>query len=292
MAQPISVELLEQLVFGKVYFDSRGLILAHDDGRPVGFVHAGFGPNEARDRLSTGVGVTCVVVVRPDCDEVKVAEGLLERSEAYLLGHGAKVLYGGGVAPWDPFYLGLYGGSELPGVLDSDRLTQQLYRTHGYEEVDRTLAFRCRLADFRPIVDRQQMLMRRQMVVSMEADPPARDWWEARAAADFDYTRFELVPRSGHGRVACATFRSMELYASNLESTLGLIDIEVEPPHRRQGAAAFLLGEALRQLSRQGTLVVEAQTTEQNPPCVGLLEKLGLSKVAQGSVFRKRVEGF
>jgi GNAT superfamily N-acetyltransferase len=187
--------------------------------------------------------------------------------------------------------LGLYGGSGLPGVLDSDRLTQQLYRTHGYEEVDRTLVFRCQLPDFRPVIDRQQMLMRRQMFVEMDADPPARDWWEARAAADFDYIRFELAPRTGNGPVACAIFRSMELYASNLERTLGLVDLEVQPPYRGQGAATFLVGEAFRQLIHQGTQVVEAQTTEQNQACVGLLEKLGLSKVAQGVVFRKEVKG-
>jgi GNAT superfamily N-acetyltransferase len=291
MTQPISVELLEQLVFGKVYFDSHGLILAHDDERPVGFVHAGFGPNEARDRLSTEKGVTCVVVVRPDCHEAEVAEGLLERSEAYLRQRGATVLYGGGIAPWDPFYLGLYGGSDLPGVLDSDRLTQQLYRTHGYEQVDRTLLFRCRLANLQPVVDRQQMLMRRRLVVEMDADPPARDWWEARAAADFDYIRFELVSRSPSGPVACATFRSMELYSSNLGRTLGLVDIEVQPPYRRQGAAMFLLGEAFRRLTQQGTQVVEAQTTEQNQASIGLLDKLGFTKVAQGKVFRKVVEG-
>ena len=38
--QPVSVDLFEQLVFGKLYFDYPGLILAFDEGRPVGFAHA------------------------------------------------------------------------------------------------------------------------------------------------------------------------------------------------------------------------------------------------------------
>ena len=41
--QPLSTDLFEQLVFAKLYFDYGGLVLAHDDGRLLGFAHAGFG---------------------------------------------------------------------------------------------------------------------------------------------------------------------------------------------------------------------------------------------------------
>ena len=112
--RPIS---FEQLVFSKPYFDCAGLILAFDDGRPVGFAHAGFGPNENDSGISTDLGTTCLMMLEPGCSEAEVSAGLLERSEDYLRGRGAKVLYGGGMSPLNPFYLGLYGGSELPGVL-------------------------------------------------------------------------------------------------------------------------------------------------------------------------------
>ena len=54
------------------------------------------------------------------------------------------MLYGGAVWPLDPFYLGLYGGSGLPGVLDSDTVARELYRLHGYDPIDRTLLFAAR----------------------------------------------------------------------------------------------------------------------------------------------------
>jgi len=82
--------LFEQLVFAKLYFDYGGLIVARDDDRPVGFAHAGFGPDEQGDRLSTELGVTCVVIVRPDCPQADVAAGLLERCEQYLRGRGRR----------------------------------------------------------------------------------------------------------------------------------------------------------------------------------------------------------
>jgi len=131
LAQPVSPDLLEQLVFAKLYFDYDGLIVARDDGQPVGFAHAGFGPDEKQDRVCTQLGVTCLVLVRPDCAESEVAAGLLQQCEAYLWRRGAKVLYGGGIQPLNPFYLGLYGGSELPGVLDSDLVARRRYAAEG-----------------------------------------------------------------------------------------------------------------------------------------------------------------
>ena len=66
LAQPLSVDLLEQYVFAKLYFDYQGLILACDDGEAVGFAHAGFGPNDEEDAVATELGTTCLVLTRPD----------------------------------------------------------------------------------------------------------------------------------------------------------------------------------------------------------------------------------
>ena len=74
--QPVSTDLFEQLVFAKLYFDYGGLVLAHDDGRLLGFAHAGFGPDVARNWISTESGVICVVVTAPGCAEAEVTDGL------------------------------------------------------------------------------------------------------------------------------------------------------------------------------------------------------------------------
>ncbi len=288
LAEPISPDLLEQLVFAKLYFDYSGLIVARDEDRPVGFAHAGFGPNETEDGISTELGLTCLVMVRPDCAEVEVAEGLLTRCEAYLHARGARVLYGGGIRPLAPFYLGLYGGSELPGVLESDHLARDLYTAHGYREIDRTLILQRDLDGFQSVTDRRQMQIRRRMIVEMSEDPPARNWWEACTLGEFNLTRFELVPRGGGTAVAGATFRSMEPSGtSGIARAAGLIDLEVAEPLRRRGLAVFLLSEAFRQFIRQGIMLVEAQTMQHNAAALGMYHKLGFQQVGQGSVFRK-----
>lgn len=291
LVQPISVDLFEQLVLGKVYFDSEGLVLAFDDDRPVGFAHAAFGPNEQRNRLSTEAGVICMLIVRPDCPEAEVAAGLLRQCEAYLCRHGAKVLYGGAVAPLNPFYLGLYGGSTLPGVLASDRVARHLYQSHGYEGVERTLIFRRRLDGFQPPIDRRQMQLRRQMIVEASADPPVDSWWEACTAGDFDRTRFDLRPRGGGSVLAFATVRSMDFTAVPCPGRgVGIMDLRVVPSRRRQGLATFLLADALREVARQGAAVVEAHAAQQNLAALALIRKLGLEQVEEGIVFRKAVD--
>jgi len=289
LARWVSPDLFEQLVFAKLYFDYEGLIIAHEDGRPVGFAHAGFGPNESRGWISTESGTTCMMMVRPDCPQQEVAAGLLERAEQYLRRRGAKVLYGGGMKPLDPFYLGLYGGSELPGVLHTDCLARETFASHGYDEIERALILRRDLGDFEAVIDRRQMQIRRRMVVEVTVDPPTESWWDASVVGEFDLTRFELVPRETAPALARATFRSMEPSGTaGVGRAAGLMDLYVDESLRRRGLAVFLLSEAFRQFIRQGILQVEVQATQHNAAALGLFRKLGFQETGQGSLFRKR----
>ncbi len=288
LAQPVSPDLLEQLVFSRLYFDYDGLFFALDDGQSAGFAHAGFGPNAERTWFSTDAGVTCVVLVRPGCDEAAVAAGLLDHCEQYLRRRGAKVLYGGGLHPIDPFYIGLYGGSRLPGVLDSDALARGLFAASGYQETERIVLMRRELTGFEATVDRYQMQVRRQMVVEVTSDAPTQTWWEACTVGNFDITRFDLVPRGGGSVIATATFRSMEPSGTTAVCrSVGLLDIWVNEPYRRRGLGVFLLSEAFRQFLRQGIGHVESQARQDDAAAQGILQKLGFEQVGQGGVWRK-----
>ncbi len=289
LAQPLSVDLLEQYVFAKLYFDYQGLILACDDGEAVGFAHAGFGPDDEERAVSTEMGTTCLVLTRPDSPSTDVAAGLLQRSEAYLRRQGAKVIYGGGIRPLNAFYFGLYGGSEMPGVLDTDRVAQEAYLARGYEEIDRTLVLRRDLATFEATVDRRQMQIRRQMVVEVAVDPPSRTWWEACILGQFDLTRFALVPRGGGPPAATATIRTTEFTDTTTpRRVMALIELVVAEAYRRRGLALFLLSEAFRQFTRQGITTVEAQAMQHNVAALGMYHKLNFQQIGQGSVFRKQ----
>ena len=292
VTQPVSVDLLEQLVFGKACFSETGVFMAFDAGRPVGFAHAAFGPNQERNWISTDIGVICMLMVRPDTVEAEVADGLLQRCETFLADRGAKTIHGGPVRQVSPFYLGLYGGAELPGVLDSDKVCQRLYAANGYEIVDRTLIYRRDLSSFRPPVNRRQMQYRRKMSVEVIPDPPPGDWWEACTAGDFELTRFDLIPRGGSAAVAGVTVRDIGPASSSRPGRMaGIMDVHVDRPHRRQGMATHLLYEAFRQLSQQGVIQIEGHAGEQDALINSLYEKLGLVQAEKATIFRKQLCG-
>jgi GNAT superfamily N-acetyltransferase len=288
LSPAVSPDVFEQLVFAKLYFDYAGLILAFDDEQPVGFAHAGFGPNDKAYGISTEMGTTCLMLTKPDCPRAEVAAGLLEHCEEYLRGRGTTIFYGGGMSPLNPFYLGLYGGSELPGILDNDTTARSVLESHRYREIERTRIMQIDLNRFESVIDRSQMQIRRQMVVEAQIDAPTRTWWEACTLGEFDLTRFEMVPRGGGPVVATALFRGMDPTGTKMIGrSAGLVHFEVDPAHRRRGYAVFLLSEAFRQFQRQGIMSVETQTLETNLAAVNMYKKLKFEQVGGGGIFRK-----
>ena len=101
--QPMTTAILEAGVFSKPYFDREGLLVAVDDGRVVGFAHAGFGATADRQSIDTSIGSTLLVVVVPHKAEQAIGDELLRRSERYLRACGATRLRGGGNGQFNPF---------------------------------------------------------------------------------------------------------------------------------------------------------------------------------------------
>jgi ribosomal protein S18 acetylase RimI-like enzyme len=288
LAQPMTTETFEQLVLAKPYFENAGLIIATDDDLPVGFAHAGFGPTDDQQGLSRMFGTTCLVMVRANYQRRGIGAELIARSEQYLQAQGAKVLYGGPIYPLNAFYLGVYGGSELPGVLDSARRAQERFAAQGYRPIDRVLVLQRDLAGFRPPVDRQLMQARRRAGIEAIDDPPARTWWEACTYGGFESTRFEMRNRADGQLIASTVAWNIQpLGASWGVHAAGLRDLEVAESHRRQGLGVCLLGEVFRHLQARGFTLVEAQTMEHNQAAQRLYAKLGFQLVDQGTVFRK-----
>ncbi len=290
LMQPITPNLLEQLVFSKPYFDPQGLILAFHGDEPVGFAHAGFGSNDDQTKLDTSMGTTYQLMLRSDHRNEELADELLKHSEEYLRSQGAKVLYGGGILPLNAFYLGLYGGSELPGVLQRDPTLGATCLRHGYREVDRVQILQLELAQFRPPVTRAQRMLRREMSSNEIYCPPSRTWWEANTFGDFERLRFYLSVGNSPP-LAQVDFWDVEPLSSRWNSaTAGMFDLRVIDVRRRQGLATYLLVEAFERLRSRGIVYVEAQTMQFNEPAIALYTKLGFSKIDEGVVYRKDAE--
>jgi ribosomal protein S18 acetylase RimI-like enzyme len=286
--QPMSAGLLEQFVLSKPYFDAAGLIVAERDGRRVGFVHAGFGSNDEGSGLSTESGTTYVLMLHRDAPDGALADELLARSEAYLRERGAKVIYGGGIRPLNAFYLGLYGGSELPGVLASDVVFGDALRRGGYREIDRVMVLERDLSTFRPAVTREQRQLKRIATSGERISPPSNTWWEACTTGAFDRLDYFVQNLTTYEVLANVSFWDVEPLSTGWGApTAGMFDLTVATASRRQGIATFLLGEALNRLRNRGMVRCEAQTMHGNTPALALYAKLGFVTVDQGMVFRK-----
>lgn len=285
--QPMTTTALETGVFCRPYFDRAGLMVAIDAGRVVGFAHAAFGPNASQSAVDCSVGTTLLVVVVPHAEERQIGDELLRRCEGYLISRGARTLLGGGSDQFRGFYLGLYGGSDLPGVLDSSPAMQDVFRRAGYAVEERISVHRRRLEGFRVPVNRLQIAIRRNTVMHVIDEPNRRNWWEAATTAGIALRRYELRNKSGE-LVGSSTFWDMEPLSKTWGITAaGLLHVTVEGPRRRQGIASYLVAEAMHDLAEEGVGLVEAQTSDSNAAAAGLFEKLGFDVVEQGSVFRK-----
>jgi hypothetical protein len=107
-AHPLRVHELDTHAWGTTNFEHSGLIVAERDGRIVGFVHAGFGPELPVDAArplesSHEMGTVSMLIVEQGLDDPVMVADLIRAAEDYLRTRGAKVLYAGALFPLNPW---------------------------------------------------------------------------------------------------------------------------------------------------------------------------------------------
>ena len=286
--QPMSTPIFEHLVLSKPYFDRHGLIIAEHNGQPVGFVHAGFGPNANRTEIATETGVTCMLQTTPEVASTDLRSRLLVEAETYLRGRGATTLLGGGVTPYTPFYLGLYGGSDLPGVLDSDALFSGPFVQQGYEEASRYVLMSCKLDLMRTPYDRRQRQLARDYDVEVNLDHQFDTWWDACTLGQTEHTCFQLIARGDGSTCGSVIFWDLEPLASGWGvQAVGLCRLQIRSSRRHEGLGTLLISQALKKLQDAGISLVHVQVPCDNEPGCKLFRKLGFEEIDRGVSFRK-----
>src|SRR6266851_7294174 len=191
---------LERFVFSKPFFDPAGLVVAVEGPVRVGFAHAGFGCNNAESLMSTAAGVTCLVGVRPAYQHRGIGSELLGRCEEYLLAKGARTLYAGPMRPTNPFYFGLYGGSDQPGFLASDTAAAPFMEYQGYGAWSTCLVFQRRLDQPVNVTDVRFAALRKKFDLRVVPRTSPGTWWQECVLAPLEPLEFRL----GNGRIQLA----------------------------------------------------------------------------------------
>ncbi len=294
-ARPLRVHELDLHAFGTVHFDRAGLIVAERDDRLVGFVHAGFGPDLPVEstvpfRLDSSLGTIAMLAIDDDADDPALPGTLVLQAERYLRSRGAQVLYGGGQFPLNPYYWGIYGGSEGSGVPSRHTDFHRHLVALGYQPAGLTVSLEYGLDRAEPR-DPRGVLIRRQTELQFEEDAMPVNWWQNQALSQFRLTRFRLLARSDSAELARADIWDMSWFGrSDGRARVGICSLLVSADHRRQGYGEYLVSEILRWAREHGLSMVEVQTAEENRPALALYQSLGFLVTDHSTVYRLPAE--
>lgn len=279
--------VLEYFTFAKPYFDPQGLILALDDNKPIGLVHAGFGPAADGKSTDPAVGVICALGVAPSHRRQGIGAELLRRAEEYLKGRGAKELYAGPLAPRNPFTFGLYGGCNSPGFLASDVLARPFFEKHGYQVAETAGLFQRPLARAYLPPDPRFGAIRQQYDV-IASPYHGAGWWRECVFGPIETVEYRMQQKQQGPVVARCLLWDMETFHQSWgEACVGMLELSVQPGFRRQGLAKYLLSQILRHLRDQPFHLFEAIADPNDAAARGLLQGLEFQQVDVGYCYRR-----
>ena len=287
-ATGIPHDLLDQLLFAQPYFDRRGLILACEDDRLVGMVHAGFGCNDHHTDLNPLDGVICQLLVHPERRRQGIGRALMDRAIQYLQEQGSTTIHAGPGPGRDPFYCGLYGGSESAGFLATDEDASVFLASCGFEATERFAIYQRPLElEAGEAVDFRSVQWKRQVRIEISAQNNDGDWWWNNRFGRLDYVRFRLLQKENDEVLASLTLIGLDQFVPKWNSrAIGLADIHVAETRRRQGLGRLLITETLRRLKQETVSLVESHAIESDVALTGLLTSCGFQRIDAGTQYR------
>ncbi len=285
--------ILERHVFGKIFFQREGLVVALQGSEPVGFAHAGFGPSQGGVGLDVSVGVICVVAITPAEARKEVAEGLIRFSEEYLRGSGARQIFVGGAPFVEPFWVGICPGARLPGIPEGYPLVHEILKDLGYAAVQRRRTFHICLQKCCPPIRPEFLRIQISHGVSSVGEAEPVSWWELATLASFQLEGFELRERRSSRPVA----RLRMVYHDSpggraVARCVSVWDISEMPASLGKEGEAFMIAQVANELTRRGIeeLAMQCQMPISQEETAGKMpeyEWLGFQPCHSGIIYSK-----
>jgi len=289
----LTVADLELHVFSKPYFDRDGFLVAertNGNGQTevLGFVHAAFDVRPDLSDLNRQSGVISQLRVAACEQQQEIEDKLLALADSYLAANGANEVWFGSRFPQAPFYLGLYGGSRVPGVMEEDVEVVNALVRNGFESRQRIAVMQRELGQVRSVTGRKQLNVRRNYLINAIADPLEKSWWECCTLGMAERDRFTIGRKKDNHVAGTVSYWDLQPLGSFIHSNCrGLYDLSVNDEDKRTGLASFLVCESMKRLASQGVTLVEAQTEVANEASIRLFEKLEFTTVTHGLQLRK-----
>lgn len=291
VAVPITTGEYDQFVLSRPYFEASSLLVAVDlqSNAIQGFAHCGFGPEEPAKycmSLNRELGTIALVCSPPDRD---LTYALVKAGVDCLKMAGAKVVYAGGRYPLNPFYWGLYGGSEFSGVLETQPMVIQVLAEQSFQECGQTVLLEFDLA--RPAPRHvKNAILRRDCRVELEDETKFKCRWTELALETFLPMTVDVTDKQKGKEIASASLWPMSLYGRRTgQSRIGLIDVHVHPDCRRKGYGRLLLSEAIKSAAELSYDVLCVQTDAANTAAIDFYENSGFVRAGSARLFRLSV---
>ena len=320
--EKVDIDSFDTFVASKLYFDPSYLVVAVEkrdepdpnglsDGRIVGFVHGGFGPNQEMNGCDRSVGYIAMLIVEKREDQQQIYTRLLYEMEKIFFRMGIRTVYAGAVYPNAPFYMGRAFGCEQNGILENDPFLPQILLKNKYIAVDRhhILTFILRntiLLNFKQgILISQKVRMVSQDDRSLQNNqanrpansrtlaPISRDWWEACAHSDNaaimdNCDRFILVDR--HTYEPIAWVGTSFIKREDQIPFLDMYHLYVKPQYRHNGYARLLLTLVLNKFQKEyRTCQVELLVSETNTSAFRMFTGFHFEITSTGNVYRREL---
>jgi hypothetical protein len=276
----------DQAVLAKPYFRSEQLLIAEDSTQGVvGFVH--FGMNPHAKSFGKDSGIIHRLCVRPGEDEDAIAEDLLTESFRNLTSSSVGRCVGIGAFHDSIFYIGVAEGDGFLGVNANDPRLLRWMKNRGFLEVRSTQCWELSLAHFKPPMDRNQIAVHRNSLVSKLPCQFQSDWWKNIIYGHCDISSFQLVTKSKPTIELLLDVWTPEAFVPGVESWLSRITIpESVPDDMDQNLWiehwVCLICECMRLLQNERKQAVQSVIDPISTHSVQILQRLGFKIKSQG----------
>ncbi len=277
LARPMTPPVLEQVVLGKLHFRPQDLVLAMQQDRLLGLIHFSRAQGHSPENDTTETPRINMFLVDTDYENPSaVADELLQAARDH---HGEDLQTAGPLHP-NLFYVGLYGGSGFPGLLESDTIVIEALQRNQFTAIRRRGIYRAPAAALSISPNREVRQLRRQAQARATPCLPDGGWEKAGPTSHLERHLIRLEAHPGGPLLG-----QIETWdPSPLADRWGGPAVGIHRPVIHDGGqgdviAAALISEAIAFIQRTPATFIDIHDDLAEP---ALLLDLGFAAVGEG----------